>query len=68
MHAKVLKWGNSYGIRLSKAEAEELGLKAGDEVIVEVKAKPGEKVDLSGLRTFSLGGNLADEHDAVEWA
>ncbi len=68
MHAKILKWGNSYGIRLSKADVEELGVKEGDEVVVEVLARPGEKVDLSGVRTFSLGGTLADDHDEVEWA
>lgn len=68
MHAKILEWGNSYGIRLTKAEAERLGLRPGDEVIVEVKAKPDEKVDLSGVRTMSLGGDLAERHDEVDWA
>ncbi len=67
MIAKVLKWGNSYGIRITKADAERLGLAPGDEVIVEVKAKPGDKIDLSGLPELKLGG-LADHHDEVEWA
>lgn len=67
MRAKVLKWGNSYGIRLSKADVEDLGLEEGDEVIVEVKAMPGEPVDVSHLSSFELGG-LAEEHDEVERA
>lgn len=67
MHAKILKWGNSYGIRLSKADAREMGLSPGDEVVVDVKAKPGEEIDVSGLPSFNLGG-LADEHDEVDWA
>lgn len=68
MLAKVLKWGNSYGLRLSKDEVEEMGLQEGQEVVVEIKSKPGEKVDLSHLRTFNLGGSLARDHDEVEWA
>jgi antitoxin component of MazEF toxin-antitoxin module len=67
MRAKVLEWGNSYGIRLSKADVEELGLQPGDEVVVDVKAKPGDEIDVSGLRSFPLGG-LADEHDEVDRA
>lgn len=67
MIAKVLKWGNSYGIRLSKEEAERAGLKPGDEVVVEVKAREGQRIDLSDLPGFDLGGDLADRHDEV-WA
>lgn len=65
MIAKVLKWGNSYGIRLSKDDVEREGLKPGDEVVVEVRVKPGETVDLSDLPGFDLGGDLADRHDEV---
>lgn len=67
MIAKVLKWGNSYGIRLSKEEAERAGLKPGDEVVVEVKAREGQTIDLSDLPGFDLGGDLAERHDEV-WA
>lgn len=67
MHAKVLKWGNSYGIRLSKADVEELGLAEGDEVVVEVKTSPDQTIDVSGLRSFPMGG-IARDHDEVEWA
>lgn len=67
MQAKVLRWGNSYGIRITKADAERLGLEAGDEVIVDVKAKPGDEIDTTQLPSLDLGG-LADDHDEVEWA
>lgn len=67
MRAKVLEWGNSYGIRITKADAERLGLEPGDEVLLEVTAKPGDEIDVSGLPSFKLGG-LADEHDEVDWA
>lgn len=66
-NAKVLKWGNSYGIRITKAEAERLGVEAGDEVLLEVTAKPGDEIDVSGIRTFRMGG-LARDHDTGEWA
>jgi antitoxin component of MazEF toxin-antitoxin module len=68
MIGKVLKWGNSYGIRLSKEDVEELGLREGQEVVVEVKTHPEERVDLSHLETFEMGGDLSREHDEVEWA
>jgi antitoxin component of MazEF toxin-antitoxin module len=67
MIAKVLRWGNSYGIRISKQDAEREGLREGQEVVVVIKARPGQKVDLSGLRTMDLGG-LASHHDEVDWA
>lgn len=67
VYAKILKWGNSYGIRITKAQAKRLGLGPGDEVVVEVKARPDEEIDVSHLRSFSMGG-LAREHDEGEWA
>jgi antitoxin component of MazEF toxin-antitoxin module len=67
VNAKILRWGNSYGIRISKKEAEREGLREGQEVVIEIKAKPGEKIDVSWLRPMDLGG-LADHHDEVDWA
>lgn len=67
MIAKVLKWGNSYGIRISKKDAEDRGLKEGDEVVVEVRAREGQTIDLSDLPSFHFGGDLAERHDEA-WA
>lgn len=69
MDAEVKKWGNSYGIRLPKSEAERLGLKEGDRVEVEMRKAPrrgGKKkrIDLAGLPTFRDPDPRASErHD-----
>ena len=38
---QVAKWGNSLGVRLPKKLVEELGLKAGDELVVTQTQKNG---------------------------
>lgn len=63
LRAKLLRWGNSYGVRISKADVERLGVHPGDELDVEVLPKRG-KVDLSFLGTFRDGGAGA-EHDRL---
>lgn len=68
MIGKLLRWGNSYGVRLSKADVERLGLKEGQEVAFEVAASPNEKIDLSDMPSFHLGGDLSVRHDEVDWA
>lgn len=62
MHAKLLRWGNSYGLRLSKSEVERAGLKPGQEVTVRLDS--GDRVDLGHLRTFSDGAGGPD-HDRI---
>jgi hypothetical protein len=47
---KLLKWGNSYGIRISKGDVERQGLMVGQEFDVVPHAP--QKVDLSHIRTF----------------
>lgn len=63
LRARLLKWGNSFGVRISKADVERLGVRVGDDLDVEVLPKRG-KVDLSFLRTFHDGGVGAD-HDRI---
>jgi hypothetical protein len=61
LHGRVLRWGNSLGLRISKADAERLGLHEGDEVDLLV---PQEGKDVPELPAFDLGpGLLADHHD-----
>lgn len=67
MIAKVLRWGNSYGIRISKQDAKQAGLREGEEVVIEIKGRAQKKFDPSVLRSFDLGG-LASVHDEVDWA
>lgn len=68
MLAKILRWGNSFGIRLSKQEAQREGLAPGQEVDVEIRPRPVRKIDLSHLRKFDLGGDLSVRHDEFDWA
>ena len=61
---KVLRWGNAYGIRLTKADMERLGLHDKDEATIEVT--PGRKEnDLSAFPFLHLGGGLSTDHDEV---
>lgn len=62
MIAKVKKWGNSFAIRLTKKELEELDLKKGDEVKIEIKKIEPENVDLDDLPTFYDEDDRASEH------
>jgi hypothetical protein len=53
VHAKVQRWGNSYGVRLQKRDVEALGLKEG--ALVELKIAPrkgGPGLDVSTMPTF----------------
>ncbi len=61
----IKKWGNSYGIALTKAELEELGLRPGDEVHARLE-KAFKKRDVSKIPTFHWGGDLTpDEVDRI---
>lgn len=53
---KLLKWGNSYGVRVSKADVERAGLHVGDPMTVT--PGPPTKVDVSHLPVFRLGGTV----------
>jgi hypothetical protein len=64
---KVLKWGNSMGLRVSRKDASAAGLREGDEIVIEF-APPRKKVDLSHLHSFDMGGDLSIRHDEVDWA
>lgn len=61
LHGRILRWGNSYGVRITKAEAERLGLHEGDDVDLLVQEAHG---DVPEIPTFDLGG-LADDHDRL---
>lgn len=60
---RILRWGNSYGIRLSKAEVEALGLGEGKDVQVELKRKA---YDWSKIAVFhGDDGYDCTDHDEV---
>ena len=62
---RILKWGNSYGIRLRRAELKKAGFSHGAEAVVRL-TKKSERVDLSGLPIFR-GGEADDSlrHDEL---
>lgn len=65
IEGKLLRWGNSYGIRIKKADVEGSDLHPGEEVVVRIE-HGGDRLDLSGLPTFSSGHpDTAARHDAA---
>lgn len=64
LRAKLLKWGNSFGLRLSRQDVERLRLRAGKDVEVKVEVSP-ETIHPSRVRSFRLGGHAADDHDGL---
>jgi antitoxin component of MazEF toxin-antitoxin module len=59
MEAVIKRWGNSYAVRLTKADLQRLHLREGQAVVLHVEPAAGE-VDLSGLPTFRAGARLAE--------
>jgi antitoxin component of MazEF toxin-antitoxin module len=45
---KILEWGNSFGLRLNKAEVIGAGLSPDEEVVVEVKRRISTGRDMFG--------------------
>ena len=61
---RVLRWGNGYGIRLTKADMERLGIHEKQEVDVTLEPVGG-RVDLSHIPRFRLGGDARQRHDEL---
>lgn len=62
VRAKLLEWGNSFGLRLSRQDVERLHLRLDTEVEVKVDVEPN-KIRVEDLHSFDLGGDAADRHD-----
>ena len=62
MITKIKKWGNSFGVRLTKKELEEYGLKEGDEIKIKIEKIKPKEIDLSEIPTFSETDEKASEH------
>lgn len=61
---RILKWGNSFGVRIRKEDLERAGLVPGADAVVKISLQG--KVDLSHIRF--VGGGRADDserHDAL---
>lgn len=61
---RLLKWGNAYGIRVTKEDARRLGATEKDTVEVEI-AKAEPRVDVAQLPVFHLGRDARSKHDEV---
>ncbi len=70
MHTKILKWGNSLGLRIPKAFAEETGVGAGSEV--DLTIENGDLVvSPSRKRKYSLDDlvervSAKNRHDGID--
>ena len=62
VRSKLLRWGNSYAIRLSKPEADAAGLRPGMEMEVRIRP-PSEPYDVSDLPTFRPVRHAGEEED-----
>lgn len=64
LHKRVLKWGNSFGIRLTRADLEELGIREDSEVDVNLElCKPN--VDWDRLPDLGLPRDASTRHDEI---
>ncbi|MFA5861872.1 MAG: AbrB/MazE/SpoVT family DNA-binding domain-containing protein [Candidatus Thermoplasmatota archaeon] len=63
VRAKLLEWGNSYGIRLSKDDVQRFGLRPNHEVRIRLEIN-GEPLRVKDLPSFDLQG-AADHHDEI---
>lgn len=64
VEGKILRWGNSYGIRITKRELHDAGLKPGQRVRIWVEYDP-EMAPLPPLPTFKDPGfDATADHDA----
>ena len=64
LKGRVLRWGNSVGVRITKRDARRLDLREGSDVTLRIETKPS-KVDLSALPTFRGDGTEGRDHDKI---
>lgn len=49
LQARLLRWGNSLGVRISKKDADRLGLVPGSDVVIHID-EPAAPIDLGHIR------------------
>jgi antitoxin component of MazEF toxin-antitoxin module len=67
MNVKISKWGNSYGIRISKSIIEKLSIKENDELCLDIignKLVLAPKINLDDMLEKITESNL---HTGVEF-
>lgn len=64
LHKRILRWGNSYGVRLTKDDLERLHLREDDPVDIELEpCRPD--IDWDNLPDFGLGPDASLRHDEI---
>ncbi len=65
LRGKILRWGNSYGIRLKKGDIEGTDLAPGREVTVRIEPQD-HKIDVSDAPFFRSGHtDTVERHDEL---
>jgi antitoxin component of MazEF toxin-antitoxin module len=62
---RILRWGNSYGLRLSRSDMERLRLRPDTTIEVKVDVTPGERISALDAVAFDLGSDATDRHDEL---
>jgi hypothetical protein len=61
---RLLRWGNSVGVRISKRDVRRLRLREGADVTVRIESEPSP-VDLSMLPVIHGTGSEGRDHDKI---
>jgi hypothetical protein len=61
---RLLRWGNSIGVRISMRDARRLRLRQGADVVLRIESEPSP-VDISGLPTAHGKGTEGRDHDKI---
>lgn len=64
LHREVLKWGNAYGIRITKKEAHRLGVKERSPVDLEIRTEE-PRFDPKRFRFVDLGKDASRRHNEI---
>jgi hypothetical protein len=67
MHVRrpLTKWGNGWGLRLTKKEVEKLGVKPGEPVEADLRSKPPRN-PIDQLPSWNLGGRPLDDDELAD--
>jgi len=65
LRGKILKWGNSAGVRISRKELAAAGLRIGQETVLRVEggAPPADLSDWPTFKDPSRTRDLSERHD-----
>lgn len=61
---RLLRWGNSLGVRISMRDARRLRLRHGADITIRIESEPGP-IDLSVLPTVHGRGTEGRDHDKI---